>query len=155
MNPPCSDKLFGWILLSQLFAFVGNVTILSCGRCSRFRSGHEGSFHTDMCLGERGTRSICLSTLPLHPKETDSHRQVALGCCVHALPHYSAPSSPRAYCTPHTSTNANIDILSLGAHSALCEILFRNGELNLLWPDCGCPLQAGTEHGWSGRAPGR
>jgi hypothetical protein len=34
-------------------------------------------------------------------------------------------------------------------------ILFRNGELNLLWPGSGCPLQAGTGHGRPGRAPGR
>ena len=34
-------------------------------------------------------------------------------------------------------------------------ILFRNGELNLLWPDSGCPLQAGTGHGRPGRVPGR
>jgi hypothetical protein len=30
--------------------------------------------------------------------------------------------------------------------------MFRNGELNLL---SGCPLQAGTGHGRSGRAPGQ
>jgi hypothetical protein len=31
--------------------------------------------------------------------------------------------------------------------------MFRNGELNLLLPGSGCPLQAGTGHGRSGRAP--
>jgi hypothetical protein len=35
------------------------------------------------------------------------------------------------------------------------KILFSNGELNLLWPDGGCPLQTGTGHGWPGQAPGR
>jgi hypothetical protein len=34
-------------------------------------------------------------------------------------------------------------------------ILFRNGELNLLLPGSGCPLQTGTGHGRSGRTPGR
>jgi hypothetical protein len=35
------------------------------------------------------------------------------------------------------------------------EILFRNGDLNLLLPGSGCPLQAGTGHGLPGRALGR
>jgi hypothetical protein len=35
------------------------------------------------------------------------------------------------------------------------KILFLNGELNLLWPVSGCPLQAGTGHGLPGQAPGR
>ncbi len=29
-----------------------------------------------------------------------------------------------------------------------------NVGLNPIWQDCGCPLQAGTGHGLSGRAPG-
>jgi hypothetical protein len=33
------------------------------------------------------------------------------------------------------------------------EILFCNKELNLLLPGSGCPLQVGTGHGQSGRAP--
>jgi hypothetical protein len=32
---------------------------------------------------------------------------------------------------------------------------FRNGELNLLSPGSGCPLQVGAGHGRPGRAPGR
>ncbi len=35
------------------------------------------------------------------------------------------------------------------------KILFRIGELNLLLPDSGCPLQAGTGHGRPSRTPGR
>jgi hypothetical protein len=34
------------------------------------------------------------------------------------------------------------------------KILFSNGKLNLLLQGSGCPLQAGTGHGQSGRAPG-
>ena len=33
-------------------------------------------------------------------------------------------------------------------------ILFHNGELNLLLPDSGCPLQSGTGHGLPGLAWG-
>jgi hypothetical protein len=39
--------------------------------------------------------------------------------------------------------------------SSRAKILFPNGELNLLSPGSGCPLQAGTGHGRPGRAPGR
>ena len=52
-------------------------------------------------------------------------------------------------------------IIIIGAYSDLnfcrsfAKILFRNGELNLLWPDIGCPLQAGTGHGLPELAPGR
>jgi hypothetical protein len=34
------------------------------------------------------------------------------------------------------------------------KILFRNGELSLLSPGSGCPLQVGAGHGRPGRAPG-
>jgi len=35
------------------------------------------------------------------------------------------------------------------------KILFVNGELNLLTPDSGCPIQPGTGHGLSGQALGQ
>jgi hypothetical protein len=41
------------------------------------------------------------------------------------------------------------------ANDLLRKILFRNGELTLLLPGSGCPLQAGTGHGRPGRTPGR
>jgi hypothetical protein len=40
------------------------------------------------------------------------------------------------------------------AHNLLF-VLFHNGELNLLLPGSGCPLQTGTGQGRSRRAPGR
>ena len=35
------------------------------------------------------------------------------------------------------------------------KILFQNGGINLLWPDCGCQMQSETGHGLPGLAPGR
>jgi hypothetical protein len=59
--------------------------------------------------------------------------------------------------TTVTSLDLGFNRLGEGGGRALAEgkILFRNGELNLLLPGSGCPLQAGTGHGRPGQAPGR
>jgi hypothetical protein len=76
-----------------------------------------------------------------------------------SMPNCNLVEQSQTYKVPGTGGN----IVSIGSgtytptaanHAQSVKNLFPNGELNLLSPGSGCPLQAGTGHGRPGRAPG-